>query len=88
MRTRHYLLFRAWLLFIFAGLCFILLPLFSFFTENLTLFQGIGMGLIAAFLFGFVGFINYAMYKSDLDQERYKDRKIETLEKELQKRKD
>ena len=88
MRSRQHHLFRAWLLFIFAGLCLILLPVFSFFTENLTLGQGIGMGLFAALIFSIVGFINYSMYKSDLDADRYKDRRIESLEKELQKRKD
>ncbi|MCR3907127.1 MAG: hypothetical protein NUK62_08905 [Tenericutes bacterium] len=46
----------------------------------------LGMGIFAFIVFLIVGFYNYNLHKSNLESEKTKDRKIESLEKELKNR--
>jgi hypothetical protein len=86
MRSRNYFLIRAIILFIGSLLSLFFFPLMPLFNENISYDPSLlGMGLFASIALLVVGFINYNLYKSDLDVEKAKDRKIQSLEKELKK---
>ncbi|HAX03057.1 MAG: hypothetical protein A2Y45_06455 [Tenericutes bacterium GWC2_34_14] len=88
MRTRDHHKVRGITLIVLSIVALIGFPIMSFFVENMTLGQGIGMGLFSGLLFFIIGFINYSMYKSDLDIEKAKDDRIKDLERELKKHED
>ena len=89
MRSRQYLLIRAIVLFVGSILSLVGFPLMPFITGNGSYDRALlGMGIFAFVVFLIVGFYNYHLYKSDLESEKAKDRKIESLEKELKNRVD
>ena len=88
MRTRDHHKVRGITLIVASIVCLIGFPIMSFFTENMTLGQGIGMGLFSGILFFIIGIIHYGMYKSDLNIEKDKDERIKDLERELKKHED
>lgn len=84
MRSRQHLLIRAIVLFVGSILSLVGFPLMPFITGTVSYDPALlGMGIFAFLVFLIVGFYNYNLYKSDLESEKAKDRKIESLEKKL-----